>query len=99
ERFLDAAAALGERGEPIRVMPWIGGRRESTAHVEDPAWRGAFVASARELLERHPRLAGVHVNIEPWRDGDAAGLALLDELRAGLPPGKLISVSGYPPWT
>jgi hypothetical protein len=99
ERFLDAAAALGERGEPMRVMPWIGGRRESTAHVEDPAWRRAFVASARDLLERHPRLAGVHVNIEPWRDGDAAGLALLDELRAGLPQGKLISVSGYPPWT
>jgi len=100
ERFLDAAAAeQGSWTDPMRVLPWIGGRRESTAHVEDPAWRRAFVASARGLLEEHPRLAGVHANIEPWRDGDAAGLALLDELRAGLPPGKLLSVSGYPPPT
>lgn len=99
ERFLDAAAAAGSADPPMRVLPWIGGARDGTAHVEDAAWRRAFVASAVALLEAHPRLAGVHVNIEPWPDGDATGLALLDELRAAMPPGRVLSVAAYPPPT
>ena len=93
ERFLDAL------GPPFRVLPWVGGARDGTARIEDRAWRAAFVASARELLERHPRLAGVHVNIEPCPDGDPSFLALLDELRGALPAGKLLSVAAYPPPT
>jgi hypothetical protein len=99
ERLLDAAAQPAGEASPLRVIPWIGGARDGTARVEDPAWRRAFVASSVELLEAHPRLAGVHVNVEPWPDGDAAGLALLDEMRAALPAGRILSVAAYPPPT
>ncbi len=39
----------------------------------------------------------MHLNVEPWKSGDAEMLQLLDDLRAVLPPGKILSVSGYPP--
>lgn len=48
-------------------------------------------------MRRHPRLAGVHLNVEPWKSGDAAMLTLLDKLRAVLPAGKILLISGYPP--
>ncbi|MBN1918959.1 MAG: hypothetical protein JW889_13715 [Verrucomicrobia bacterium] len=91
ERFLDAF-------EGFRVMPWIGG---PAAFDEFPSaqWRGVFVQNVRELLVSHPRLAGIHINIEPCRSGNPNFLALLDELRAVLPGGKLLSVAAYPPPT
>jgi hypothetical protein len=62
-------------------------------------WHSNFVHAAHTLLERHPRLAGVHLNIEPLPDGDQNFLKLLDEMRVALPVGKLISVAAYPPPT
>lgn len=91
ERFLDAM------GSGTRVLPWIGANRNRTGHIESTAWRSRFTTSAADLLARHPRFSGVHVNIEPCRSGDPSYLALLQELRAALPPGSLISVSAYPP--
>jgi hypothetical protein len=92
ERFLDGFA-------DFRVMPWIGGVYDESAQVHDANWRASFVRSAAELLERHPRLVGVHLNIEPCPSGDRDYLALLDALRNALPQGKLLSVAAYPPPT
>jgi hypothetical protein len=33
-------------------------------------WRERFRTSVHSLLTKHPRLAGVHINIEPLRSGD-----------------------------
>ena len=92
ERFLAEFAGL-------RVLPWIGGPAGGSVHHPKPQWREKFVAAAVTLLKRHPAFAGVHVNVEPMRSGDQNFLVLLDELRAALPPGKLLSVSAYPPPT
>ncbi|MBN1514454.1 MAG: glycoside hydrolase family 18 protein [Phycisphaerae bacterium] len=92
QRFLD-----GTQG--IRVIPWVGGVRGVHCLPDVPAWRHGFVASVRELLASFPGFAGVHLNIEPWPSGDADLLELLDELRAALPPGKILSVAAYPPPT
>jgi hypothetical protein len=92
ECFLDRFAGFD-------VIPWIGGLLGTHCSPESEAWRASFVRSAVGLLERHPRLAGVQVNIEPMPDGDPAFLALLAELRAALPAGKTLSVAAYPPPT
>ena len=83
----------------FRVMPWIGGVLGKNAFPDNPRWRSAFTRSAARLLLSHPRLAGVHVNIEPCPSGHKGFLRLLDELRADLPPGKILSVAAYPPPT
>jgi hypothetical protein len=92
ETFLDEFAGL-------RVMPWIGGPNGSQVRISDGKWRANFIKSILELLAAHPRLAGVHINIEPLRSGDTDFLALLDELRSVLPKDKLLSVAAYPPPT
>jgi spore germination protein YaaH len=48
---------------------------------------------------QHPRLAGVHLNIEPCPSGDINFLKLLDELRQVIPSGKILSVAAFPPPT
>ena len=90
ERFLDQTKGL-------RVLPWIGGRMGQHIAPDDAATVGRFVASVGELMRKHPRLAGVHLNVEPWKSGDAGMLKLLDDLRAVLPARKILSISGYPP--
>lgn len=92
ERLLDVL-------EGVRVWPWVGGPNPDNVRYGDPAWRARWVASVRRLLDLHPRFAGVQVNVEPLRSGDRGFLALLDELRAALPPGKGLSVAAYPPPT
>ena len=85
--------------EGFRVMPWVGGVLDEHCFPSNPRWRKAFAQSVRELLLAHPRLSGVHLNIEPWPSGHQGMLALLDEVRAALPPGKVLSVAAYPPPT
>ena len=93
ERFLDLAEKHG-----IKVIPWIGGVRGESARPNDDAWRRNFIASADELLKKHPRLAGVQINIEPMPSGDADLLRLLDELRPVVAD-RTLSVAAYPPPT
>mgnify|MGYP006381229353 FL=1 len=93
ERFLDIAAQYN-----IKVIPWIGGVFEESARPADEKWRKNFVASVDELLKKHPRLAGVQVNIEPWPSDEVGFLKLLDELRP-VTEGKILSVTAYPPPT
>ncbi|HEX8700144.1 MAG TPA: hypothetical protein VF815_14965 [Myxococcaceae bacterium] len=92
ERFLQGM-------EGFRVMPWIGGALNDHCFPKIPGWRAAFARSVQELLQAHPRLSGVHLNIEPWPSGHPELLLLLEEIRAVMPPGKLLSVAAYPPPT
>ena len=92
ERFLTGFSGL-------RVFPWVGGPAGPEARYRDVNWRRAFSLSVSNLLASHPRFAGVHLNIEPMPGGDGDFLQLLEELRASLPRGKLLSVAAYPPPT
>jgi len=92
ERFLDACIGC-------RVIPWIGGPAETQLSLRLPSWRAAFTGNVRALLQAHPRLGGVQLNIEPLPSGDTNFLRLLEELHASLPPGKILSVAAYPPPT
>ena len=92
ETFLDVF-------EGFRVLPWIGGPNGVSARPSDLKWRKHFVDKVRGLLETHPRFAGVHLNIEPLPSGDRDFIALLQEVRAGLPRGRILSVAAYPPPT
>lgn len=80
-----------------RVMPWIGGVYQRDVRPDDPAWRHTFIEDTRALLSRHPSLAGVHLNVEPWPSGEPDMLVFLDELKQSLPEGKLLSLAAYPP--
>jgi hypothetical protein len=92
ERFLDAFAEF-------RVIPWIGGPNGTSVRAFNEKWRAAYVASVQQLFSAHPRLAGVQLNVEPLTSGDANFLILLEQLRAALPAGKILSVAAYPPPT
>lgn len=92
ERLLDMFAGL-------RVMPWVGGAWGAQAHPDRAAWCEAFTASIRELLEAHPRFAGVHINIEPCPSGAQDFILLLEQVRAVLTPDQVLSVAAYPPPT
>jgi hypothetical protein len=91
-RFLEAM-------QGFRVMPWVGGVLGKHVSLESPAWRGAFINSALTLLKMYPQFAGIHINIEPITSGNVLFLTLLEEIRAAMPQGKIISVAAYPPPT
>lgn len=92
ERLLDAT-------DGMRVMPWVGGVFERQVFPDEDVYRRHMARGIRRLLDEHPRLAGVHLNVEPWPSGHAGMLRLLDEIRAALPPGRVLSVAAYPPPT
>jgi len=92
ERFLDELTGF-------RVLPWVGGVMDGDVTPDIPRRRKLFVQSIATLLRRHPRLSGVHLNVEPWPSGHRSMLTLLDDIRAALPPGKILSVAAYPPPT
>jgi hypothetical protein len=92
ELFLDN---IGER----RVIPWVGGVLGKHVNLESASWRTNFAASVRDLLSRHPRLAGIQINIEPLRSGNRDFLTLLDLVKDTLPRGKILSLAAYPPPT
>lgn len=90
ELFLDGFSG-------ISVLPWVGGVLDKQAFPESATWRRNFVSSIVELLEAHPRLAGIHLNIEPMTTGSVEFIDLLDEIRAALPERKILSVAAFPP--
>ena len=92
ERFLD-------HFDDFQVIPWIGGVLHNHCSPDSAAWRDNFIKSTLSLLEKHPRLAGVQVNIEPLPSGNPYFLKLLEELKAALPAEKTLSVAAYPPPT
>jgi hypothetical protein len=90
--FLEAAQGL-------RVLPWVGGAWGVQAFPDVRAWRRNMATSVAQLLRDWPELAGVQINIEPCRSGSQAFLRLLEEVRAEMPPGTILSVAAYPPPT
>lgn len=92
ERFLNEFSGF-------RVIPWIGGPNGSAVRLTSKRWRDQFVLEVRRMLDRYPAFAGVHLNVEPLPSGDEDFLRLLDELRAKLPNGRMLSVAAYPPPT
>lgn len=92
ERFLDH---FGD----FKILPWIGGVLDVQCSPESPQWRTNFVSSVIDLLQSHPRFAGVQINIEPMPAGSKHFFSLLDGLRHAMPAGKIISVAAYPPPT
>ena len=92
ERFLDGMSG-------IRTIVWIGGPNGSSVLAKSSRWRSTFCASIRDLFSRHPRLAGVQLNVEPCTSGDTDFLVLLEDVRRALPRGTVLSVAAYPPPT
>ena len=92
-RFLDLAGQYN-----IKVLPWVGGVLYESARPGDKEWRKNFASSVDALLKQHPRVAGIHLNIEPWPHDNADFLRLLDEIRM-VTQGKILSVAAYPPPT
>lgn len=92
ERVLDDFADFA-------VVPWVGGVLNQHCFPESTEWRQGFAASVSQLLERHPRLAGVQVNIEPLPSGNSGFLLLMEELHAALPKDRILAVAAYPPPT
>jgi hypothetical protein len=92
ERFLD-----NFRG--FRVIPWVGGPNGSSAVISNKRWRANFTAAVLKLMREHPRLGGIHLNIEPLPSGDPDYLLLLDEIKKTLPRDKVLSIAAYPPPT
>lgn len=88
-----------EEMEEIAILPWIGGVLGEHVFLASETWRSGFVASVVGLLRRHPKLAGIHLNIEPLPSGTTHLLTLLDELRRAMPEKSLISIAAYPPPT
>ncbi|MDQ3813353.1 MAG: glycosyl hydrolase family 18 protein [Armatimonadota bacterium] len=83
----------------FRVLPWIGGVLDSDVAPDNAQRRKVFVNSIKDLLHKHPKFAGVHLNVEPWPSGHKEMLVLLEEIRQALPAGKILSVAAYPPPT
>ena len=83
----------------FRVMPWIGGVLDEHVFLDSEDWRKTFIGSVSDLLQQHPGFAGVHINVEPLPSGDMSFLTFLEEVRASLPDGKVLSVAAYPPPT
>ena len=81
------------------VIPWVGGVLGVQAFPDSASWRRKFVTSTVSMLVAYPRLAGIHVNIEPMPSGSEDFLVLLDWLREEMPPGKILSVAAFPPPT
>ena len=73
----------------LRVIPQVGGAQ---LPLGDTRWRTFFVRDVRRLLDQHPRFLGVQLRLPDVKAGDANFLALLDEVRAALPPGRALSI-------
>ena len=89
------AAALPE----AMILPWVGGVFQQDCPIDSAAWRDTFVSNCAALLQQHPELDGIHLNIEPLPDGNAGYLLLLADLKRRLPAGRMLSVAAYPPPT
>jgi hypothetical protein len=92
-----AAAAADGSGLPLMILPWTGGVLNRDVHLEDPAWRAAFVAQATALVALGAD--GIQVNIEPMSEDTDGYLALLAELRVSLGASAILGVAAYPPPT
>jgi len=89
---------LSESNQDARLWLWIGGRTDGGVDLANPAFRDGFIEEALDQLES-TGFDGLHLNFEPLPSGDRDFIGLLDELRAVLPGGKLVSVAAIAPPT
>lgn len=81
----------------FKVLPWVGGVLYYHCLLESKDWRNNFVGSIKNLLKKHDRFSGIHLNIEPMPSGNEEFILLLKELKTNIPEGKILSVSAFPP--
>lgn len=79
---------LKDSAPDIVFLPWISGDGEQLP-IEDPTWRLRVVQAIKSL--NSSGVDGIHLNLEPIRDGHAAYIALLAEIRNALPGEFLVS--------
>jgi hypothetical protein len=92
------AAQMHQRLPHLRILAWIGQLEaasglpaDQTVNLEDSAVREHIVVTARSFVAMG--MDGVHYDIEPIQNNNPRFLDLLDETRAALPSGALISVA------
>jgi len=92
------AAELHARLPDVRVLAWIGqleaasgGPADEVVSLGDPEVRARIAATAARFTAGG--FDGVHYDIEPILNNNAHFLDLLDETRAKLPPGSVLSVA------
>lgn len=103
ERAAHAAelvAALHARLPGVRVLAWVGQLEvaanlpnEEMISLEDSAVRGR-IAQTSAAFVRRDGFDGVHYDIEPIVNNNPRFLDLLDETRAAMPGGAMLSISG-----
>ncbi|PCJ54337.1 MAG: hypothetical protein COA79_22000 [Planctomycetota bacterium] len=81
----------------VKVLPWIGGVLGGSAFPEKEYWRDNFVASIKILLDENPKLAGIHINIEPLPSGNKGFILLLKSIKAVIGENRILSLASYPP--
>ena len=82
---LDAARTEALLYECYDARGWaqIGG---ASFPLDDVRWRRFFILDLRRLLDRHPRLRGVQLDLSAIAEGHASLLPFLDDIRAALAP-------------
>jgi len=85
---------IKETNPELKVLAWIGGTNK--------AFRGKVDLGVREVVDAISRTSkelvdlgfdGIHINIEPLRDGDRNFLDLLDSIRKEIGGQKILSVA------
>ncbi|MCB9746446.1 MAG: hypothetical protein H6740_27965 [Alphaproteobacteria bacterium] len=81
----------------VQVVPWTGGVLHRDVFPAELSHRRAFAAQLARLTEAGAD--GVQLNVEPMPEQTPGYLELLQDVRAAIGPGKVLSVAAYPPTT
>lgn len=79
-------------GVPLRARGWLVGADAGHADLADESTRQIIAAFARQLV-REGGFGGVHLDPEPATDTDPHLLMLLEEVRAAVGPGIVLSIA------
>ena len=97
-------ASLKQTYPELRVLAWIGLPLKNTGssnayhvNLSDPATRQKIVTFCTDIVSEAD-FDGIHLDPEPIRSGDDDVLALLDEMRAALPPDTMLSIAARRIW-
>lgn len=95
ERFVRLAR---QAAPDLRLIAWVGVVNKARGHglvdIARPEVRANIAAFARELTT-DLGFDGVQLNVEPLSNGDESYLRLLEETRAAMETGKVLSIAGH----